>query len=71
MAKSIADSSSLYLKPSTGQSADILRVTDSSGDIQIKVTAAGGIIMANLPTSNPSVAGQLYSNSNVVTLGTT
>ncbi len=32
------------------------------------VTSTGAVIMSNLPTSDPSVAGQLWSNSGVLTV---
>lgn len=34
--------------------------------VAIKFTTAGQIIMANLPTSDPTVAGQLYVSSGTV-----
>ena len=41
-------------------------ITDSSG--QTVTFTAETINMPNLPTSDPGVAGQLYSDSNVVTV---
>lgn len=41
-----------------------------SGGVTIKDLGAGAdvIVLPNLPTTNPHVAGQLYSNSGVVTV---
>ena len=70
-AKANAERTSLWIEPYSGQTDDSLNVKDTSGDEQLRVTAAGAVMMENLPTSNPAVAGQVYANSNVLTLGTT
>lgn len=43
--------------------------TENNMTLSAGLTVAGVIVnIANLPTSDPSVAGQLWSNSNVVTV---
>jgi len=34
----------------------------------VTITATGAVIFSGLPTSDPSVAGQLYNNSGVLTV---
>ena len=46
---------------------------DVTGDVSgavtaTTITASGAIIFSGLPTSDPSVAGQLWSNSGVLTV---
>tara|TARA_A100001201_G_scaffold61395_1_gene58609 strand:+ start:290 stop:3289 length:3000 start_codon:yes stop_codon:yes gene_type:complete len=41
---------------------------DTTSTERMRITSEGGIIIANLPTSDPSNAGQLWSNSGVVTV---
>ena len=46
---------------------------DVTGDVTgavtaTTITASGAIIFSGLPTSDPSVAGQLWSNSGVLTV---
>ena len=69
--KNIADRDNLWITPHTGQTLDTVNVKDTSGNVQLRIAAAGGVFLPNLGTSNPAVAGQLWANSSVVTLGTT
>jgi hypothetical protein len=39
------------------------------GNVTFTVNAAGQLVLSGLPTTNPAVAGALYSNSGVLTLG--
>jgi len=39
---------------------------DEGNTAQVQTLAAGGVAMAHLPTSDPAVAGQLYTNMGAV-----
>lgn len=39
------------------------------GNVTFTINAAGKLVVSGLPTSNPG-AGQLWANSNVLTVGT-
>lgn len=47
-----------------------LTISRDAGAADITLTSTGGILFTTLPSSNPGVAGQIYSNSNVLTVST-
>jgi len=45
---------------------NIANFYDSSSAAQLTITSAGGIVCSSMPTSDPSVAGQLWNDSGTV-----
>ena len=44
-------------------------ISDDGTELTSPVYITGTVIFSNLPTSNPGVVGQLWSNAGVLTLG--
>lgn len=66
--KTLADQHTFLIKPYAGQTVPSIKVLDINDDTFLEVKADGSVLMENLPTSDPEVAGQLWSNSNVLTV---
>lgn len=66
--KSVPDLTNLFIAPLSGQTVDAFVVHDSSGNVALEIEADGSIVMPNLPTSDPTSAGQLYTSSEVLSI---
>ena len=62
----IAVDGNYILKPSDVIQVSILLEPDL--DKSVRIEADGGVVMSSLPTSDPSVAGELWNNSGVINI---